>query len=335
MSDETLLAIEDLCVSFRTEAGLLRAVDKVSFRVRPREIVGLVGESGSGKSQSLMAIMGLITSPNAVVSGSIKFMGQELVGLPRKALDAIRGSQMAMIFQDPMTALTPVYTIGWQIMEQVRAHERVTKSAARARAVELLRAVGIPSPELAADRFPHQLSGGMRQRVVIAMALSCNPKLLIADEPTTALDATVQAQILELIGRLRDEFGSAVILVTHDLGVVGQVADRVMVMYAGRIVEAGGRADLFSDPLHPYAWGLFASIPPMEGSKPRRLTTISGSPPSLLSLPPGCPFQPRCRYVQAACTVRPDLVGVADHLSACTIPLADRPGLRAQQGVLA
>jgi peptide/nickel transport system ATP-binding protein len=330
MSDETLLVIEDLCVSFRTEAGLLRAVDKVSFSVRPREIVGLVGESGSGKSQSLMAIMGLITSPNAEVSGSIRFMGQELIGLPRKALDAIRGSQMAMIFQDPMTALTPVYTIGWQIMEQVRAHERVSKSAARARAIELLRAVGIPSPDLAVDRFPHQLSGGMRQRVVIAMALSCNPKLLIADEPTTALDATVQAQILELIGRLRDEFGSAVILVTHDLGVVGEVADRVMVMYAGRIVEAGPQASLFDDPLHPYAWGLFASIPPMEGVKPRRLTTIPGAPPSLLNLPPGCPFQPRCRHAQAACTVRPELSGVADHVSACTIPLIDRHRLRSQ-----
>ncbi|WP_353683150.1 ABC transporter ATP-binding protein [Mesorhizobium sp.] len=242
-----LLVVEGLTVSFRSDAGLVRAVAGVSFVVEQREIVGVVGESGSGKSQTLLAIMGLIDSPNAVVSGSIRFLGQELVGLNRRALDAIRGRQIAMIFQDPMSALTPVHTIGNQIGEQVRAHEKVSARAARAKAVQLLDAVGIANPDRVVDGYPHQLSGGMRQRAVIAMALSCNPALLVADEPTTALDVTVQAQILELIGRLRDQFGSAVILVTHDLGVVAQVADRVMVMYGGRFVEEGRKGSVVPD----------------------------------------------------------------------------------------
>ncbi|RWP66971.1 ABC transporter ATP-binding protein [Mesorhizobium sp.] len=322
--DAPLLVVEGLTVSFRSDAGLVRAVAGVSFAVEQREIVGVVGESGSGKSQTLLAIMGLIDSPNAVVSGSIRFMGQELVGLNRRALDSIRGRQVAMIFQDPMSALTPVHTIGNQIGEQVRAHEKVSARAARARAVQLLDAVGIANPDRVVDGYPHQLSGGMRQRAVIAMALSCNPALLVADEPTTALDVTVQAQILELIGRLRDQFGSAVILVTHDLGVVAQVADRVMVMYGGRFVEEGRKGSVFRTPLHPYTWGLFGSIPPMDGERPARLAAIPGVPPSLSNLPEGCAFGPRCAFRHDACIVQPPLVGGNGHRAACALPETSR-----------
>ncbi|TIN11381.1 ABC transporter ATP-binding protein [Mesorhizobium sp.] len=319
-----LLVVEGLTVSFRSDAGLVRAVAGVSFAVEQREIVGVVGESGSGKSQTLLAIMGLIDSPNAVVSGSIRFMGQELVGLNRRALDAIRGSQVAMIFQDPMSALTPVHTIGNQIGEQVRAHEKVSARAARARAVQLLDAVGIANPDRVVDGYPHQLSGGMRQRAVIAMALSCNPALLVADEPTTALDVTVQAQILELIGRLRDQFGSAVILVTHDLGVVAQVADRVLVMYGGRFVEEGRKSSVFRTPLHPYTWGLFGSIPPMDGERPVRLAAIPGAPPSLSDLPKGCAFGPRCAFRHDACLVQLPTMRGDGHRAACVLPEARR-----------
>ncbi|RWO28682.1 ABC transporter ATP-binding protein [Mesorhizobium sp.] len=319
-----LLVVEGLTVSFRSDAGLVRAVAGVSFAVEQREIVGVVGESGSGKSQTLLAIMGLIDSPNAVVSGSIRFMGQELVGLNRRALDAIRGRQVAMIFQDPMSALTPVHTIGNQIGEQVRAHEKVSARAARARAVQLLDAVGIANPDRVVDGYPHQLSGGMRQRAVIAMALSCNPALLVADEPTTALDVTVQAQILELIGRLRDQFGSAVILVTHDLGVVAQVADRVLVMYGGRFVEEGRKSSVFRTPLHPYTWGLFGSIPPMDGERPVRLAAIPGAPPSLSNLPKGCAFGPRCAFRHDACLVQLPTMRGDGHRAACVLPEARR-----------
>ncbi|MER8438605.1 ABC transporter ATP-binding protein [Mesorhizobium sp. M1312] len=322
--DAPLLVVEGLTVSFRSDAGLVRAVAGVSFAVEQREIIGVVGESGSGKSQTLLAIMGLIDSPNAVLSGSIRFMGQELIGLNRRALDAIRGRQIAMIFQDPMSALTPVHTIGNQIGEQVRAHEKVSARAARARAVQLLDAVGIANPDRVVDGYPHQLSGGMRQRAVIAMALSCNPALLVADEPTTALDVTVQAQILELIGRLRDQFGSAVILVTHDLGVVAQVADRVMVMYGGRFVEEGSKGSVFRTPLHPYTWGLFGSIPPMDGERPARLAAIPGAPPSLSNLPKGCAFGPRCSFRHDACLVQPPLVGGNGHRAACALPETSR-----------
>ncbi|MGX5839608.1 ABC transporter ATP-binding protein [Mesorhizobium sp. ArgA1] len=327
-TEAPLLVVENLCVSFRTEDGVVPAVSGVSFCVERREIVGVVGESGSGKSQTLLAIMGLISNPNAVVTGSVRFLGQELLGLKRRALDAVRGRQIAMIFQDPMTALTPVHTIGDQIIEQIRAHESLSRSAARKRAVDLLDAVGLPSPESAIGRYPHQLSGGMRQRAVIAMALSCNPVLLIADEPTTALDVTVQAQILELIGRLRDAFGSAVILVTHDLGVVADVADRVMVMYAGRVVEEGGKGQLFREPLHPYAWGLFGSIPPMHGPRPARLAAIPGSPPKLSQMPQGCAFGPRCTFRHEACSGLPSLGGAEGHRSACFLPQDSRQELR-------
>jgi peptide/nickel transport system ATP-binding protein len=326
-----LLEVRDLRVSFRTERGLLRAVDGISFRVDTHEIVGVVGESGSGKTVSLMSVMGLIADPNAVIEGSILYKGTELVGLSRRALRSVRGSEIAMIFQDPMTALTPVYTIGWQIEEQIRAHRNVSHRQARRRAVELLGEVGIPDPESTVDRFPHELSGGMRQRAFIAMALSCDPSLLIADEPTTALDVTVQAQILELLKKLRRDFGSSIILVTHDLGVVADIADRVMVMYAGRIVERASKREAFALPWHPYTWGLHDSIPPLRGPRPHRLPSIPGSPPSLTSLPPGCAFAPRCAYRFEKCAERPLLEGHDGHEVACHLSREERARVLARR----
>jgi peptide/nickel transport system ATP-binding protein len=323
--------VRDLRVSFRTERGVLLAVDTISFCVDTHEIVGVVGESGSGKTVSLMSVMGLITDPNAAIDGSILYKGRELLGLSQRRLRSVRGSEIAMIFQDPMTALTPVYTIGWQIEEQIRAHLDLSRRQARRRAIELLGEVGIPDPASSLDRFPHELSGGMRQRAFIAMALSCNPSLLIADEPTTALDVTVQAQILELLKKLRRDFGSSIIIVTHDLGVVAQIADRVMVMYAGRIVERASKRDVFTLPWHPYTWGLHDSIPPLEGERPRRLPSIPGSPPSLTSLPPGCAFAPRCPYRFAQCAVRPELTGEEGHDAACHLSLEERARLHASR----
>ena len=304
---EKLLRVRDLAVSFRSERGLLRAVQGVSFDLGEREILSVVGESGSGKTLSLMAVMGLIRDPNAVITGSIRFRGQELLSLPDRGWQRVRGAEIAMIFQDPMTALTPVYTIGWQITEQLRAHTALSARAARARTVELLGEMGMPNPRLQADRYPHQLSGGMRQRAMIAMALSCNPALLIADEPTTALDVTVQAQILQLLRRLRADHGSSIVLITHDMGVVAEIADRVMVMYAGRIAERAGREAVFAHPGHPYTMGLLDSIPRMYGVRPRRLPSIPGSPPLITALPRGCPFQPRCPYRHDRCIDMPPL----------------------------
>ncbi|AVO36910.1 ABC transporter ATP-binding protein [Pukyongiella litopenaei] len=327
MPSEPLLEVTDLTVQFRSEEGLVEAVRGVSFSVGRKEILGLVGESGSGKSQTLLAIMGLVDSPNAVLSGSIRFQGQELMGLSRRALDRIRGKKIGMIFQDPMTSLTPVHTVGAQIVETLRAHEPLSRRAAHDRAVELIDAVGIPVPRAVADRYPHQLSGGMRQRAVIAMAVACNPALLLADEPTTALDVTIQAQILDLIGRLREDFGSSVILVTHDLGVVAETSDRVNVMYAGRIVEEGPKAAVFRRPAHPYAWGLFGSIPPFDGPRPARLQAIPGAPPKLSALPEGCAFRPRCPHAHEACLIEPGLSGRAGHRSACVLPEETRATL--------
>ena len=317
MPEAPLLEVTDLTVTFRTEAGPVRAVDAVSFAIGEREIVSIVGESGSGKTVTVMSVLGLLGEVNVAVEGSIRFRGRELVGLPQRALRELRGGAIAMIFQDPMTALTPVYTIGWQIAEQLQAHQPLSARAARDRAIELVRAVGIADPKAVVDRYPHQLSGGMRQRAVIAMALSCNPALLLADEPTTALDVTVQAQILDLLQRLRQEFGSSIVLITHDMGVVAEVADRVMVMYGGRIVERGTRAMVLDEPRHPYTAALLESIPPMHGPKPSRLPAIPGSPPSLLRLPPGCAFAPRCRARMADCDRRPRLVEEDGHAVAC------------------
>jgi peptide/nickel transport system ATP-binding protein len=327
---EPLLQVRGLKVAFRTERGVVRAVDAIDFEIWPGEILGIVGESGSGKTVSLLTVVGLTQDPNAIIEGSIRYKGQELIGLPQRALRHVRGNEIAVIFQDPMTAMTPVYTIGWQIMEQIQEHERLSRRAARSRAIDLLAAVGIPSPSQTIERYPHQLSGGMRQRAVIAMALSCNPSLLIADEPTTALDVTVQAQILELIQKLRRDFGSAVALITHDMGVVAEVTDRVAVMYAGRIVEQGTKRDVFTRPQHPYTWGLLDSIPPLDGARPKRLQSIPGAPPSLLSLPPGCAFAPRCRYRFEACDRRPPLVLREGRGAACFLPADSGPVLRRQ-----
>jgi peptide/nickel transport system ATP-binding protein len=311
-----MLSVRDLSVSFRTEDGPVAAVSGISFEVAEREILGVVGESGSGKSLSLLAVMGLINDPNAVVTGSIVLRGRELIGLPPREMRKLRGREMAMIFQDPMTAMTPVYTIGWQIAEQIMVHEKIGKRSALARASDLLAEVNIPNPRDALERYPHQLSGGMRQRAVIAMALSCNPSLLIADEPTTALDVTVQAQILELMQKLRRDHGSAIVFITHDMGVIGEIADQVMVMYAGRVVERGTKREVLADPSHPYTRALLDSIPPLTGEKPRRLRSIRGAPPSPFNLPPGCAFGPRCPSRFAKCAARPPLYGVA-HQAAC------------------
>jgi peptide/nickel transport system ATP-binding protein len=311
-----ILQVRDLKVSFRTEQGIARAIDGVSFDVNEGEILGVVGESGSGKTVTLLAVMGLITDPNAIIEGSIRYRGRELVGLPQRQLRHLRGKEIAMIFQDPMTSLTPVYTIGYQIAEQVLTHTRLSKAQAWQRAIDLLAEVNIPKPDEAAHRYPHQLSGGMRQRAVIAMALSCNPALLVADEPTTALDVTVQAQILDLIKRLQKSHGSAVVFITHDLGVMAELADRIMVMYAGRIVERGSKTDIFRKPRHPYTRALLDSIPPLEGVRPHRLRTISGAPPSLFNLPQGCAFGPRCANRFAACDAKPVLTGTT-HQAAC------------------
>ena len=247
-----ILQVHDLHVSFRTEQGIVKAIDGVSFDVKEGEILGIAGESGSGKTVTLLAVMGLITDPNAMITGSIKYRGRELVGLKPRDMQKLRGREIAMIFQDPMTALTPVYTIGWQIAEQILAHQKVTKKQAWDRAIDLLAEVNIPKPDEAVHHYPHQLSGGMRQRAVIAMALTCNPALLVADEPTTALDVTVQAQILDLLRKLQKTHGSSIIFITHDLGVMAELTDRIMVMYAGRIVERANRDQIFARPQHPY-----------------------------------------------------------------------------------
>ncbi len=324
---EPLLAVRDLSVAFRGRAGLVTVLDRISFSVAPCEILGVVGESGSGKSMTALAIMGLIEAPNAVVMGSIRYRGQELVGLSRRRMRSLRGREIAMIFQDPMTALTPVITVGAQIAEALTTHQHLARRAARARTVELLDAMGIPDAARTAERFPHQLSGGMRQRAMIAMALSCNPSLLIADEPTTALDVTVQAQILALLGRLRNEFDSAIMLITHDMGVVAEIADRAMVMYSGTIVERGPTAPMLARPHHPYTAGLLRSIPPMRGERPRRLPAIAGAPPAPDARPEGCPYQPRCPWRHDACAVRPALVPIGTLEVACVLPAEGRAEL--------
>ena len=317
--DTPLLEVRNLKVSFRTEDGLVKAVDGVSFTLSEGETLGIVGESGSGKSVTMMSVMRLIIDPNARFEGEVLYRGHDLMKLSQDRMREVRGSEMAMVFQDPMTSLNPVYRVGWQIAEQIRAHERTSKQAARSRAIELLASVGIPHPSERVDDYPHQFSGGMRQRVMIAMALSCRPSLLIADEPTTALDVTIQAQILKLIKKLKDDFGSAVVLITHDMGVVADVADRIAVMYAGRVIEQGTKHDLFYDPQHPYTWGLLGSIARLDRPKPRRLTAIQGLPPSLINLPVGCAFGDRCPHKFERCSEVPELADRAGrgHLDAC------------------
>jgi peptide/nickel transport system ATP-binding protein len=317
---ERLLDVNDLKVQFATEDGIVQAVDGVSFNLDRGKVLGIVGESGSGKSVTAMSLMGLTRGVNARFEGEVLYKGTDLLHVSDREMQNFRGNELGMIFQDPMTSLNPVYRIGEQIVEAIRAHENVGKRVARARTVELLRQVGIPNPETRVDDFPHQFSGGMRQRAMIAMALSCNPSILIADEPTTALDVTIQAQIVELVGRLKDDFDSAVIFITHDLGVIAEIADEIIVMYAGRVVEQGSKRDLFYDPQMPYTWGLLGSIPRLDRPRAERLHTIEGSPPSLINPPEGCKFRPRCPNAFEKCTQEPPLeshVEQRGHLDRC------------------
>ena len=308
MSAGALLSVHDLRVGFTTEGGLLQAVDGVSFDLAAGEVLAIVGESGSGKSVTAQTILGLTRSPNARIEGSARLGGTELLDADDESIRRIRGDRVAMVFQDPMTSFNPVYRIGAQIGEAIRAHRRnVSKDEARARVVELLGSVGIPEPERRVDAYPHEFSGGMRQRAMIAMALALEPEVLIADEPTTALDVTVQAQILRLLERLNCERGLATILITHDLGVVAETADRVLVMYAGRVVEQGTLEEIFYDPQHPYTWGLLGSLTRLDRERPERLPQIGGAPPSLLDLPAGCSFRPRCPHAFGRCGELPGL----------------------------
>ena len=315
-----LLEVNDLKTYFRTDDGIVKAVDGVSFEVEKGQTLGIVGESGSGKSVTCLTIMGLNAKRNTITSGTAAFRGEDLLKMNSRRLRDIRGNDIAMIFQDPMTSLNPVHTIGKQLVEAILLHRDVTKAQARGRSLELLKAVGIPRAERRVDDYPHQFSGGMRQRVMIAMALVNDPDLLIADEPTTALDVTTQAQILELMNRLQREFGSAIIIITHDLGVVAETADDVVVMYAARIAEQGPVDEIFKRPHHPYTWGLLGSLPRLD-TDTERLVQIPGQPPSLLNPPSGCRFHPRCPYVMNICKQEePELKHVSgdrDHLQRC------------------
>jgi len=321
-----LLAVDDLRVGFRTEDGLVQAVDGVSFHVDAGELLAIVGESGCGKSVTGMTLLGLTRSPNARFDGHARFDGTDLVAASDEQLRRIRGAEIAMVFQDPMTALNPVQRIGKQLAEQIRAHEDIDADTATERARALLERVGIPRPAERLRAFPHELSGGMRQRVMIAMALSCDPRLLIADEPTTALDVTIQAQILEEVRQLREDTNAGVILITHDLGVVADVADRIAVMYAGQIVEEGTLDEIFYDPQHPYTWGLLGSIARVDRPRPARLPAIAGTPPSLAAPPRGCRFRPRCPHAFGRCAELPPLearVG-GEHLDRCWLSVEEK-----------
>ncbi len=325
-----LLDVRDLRVSFHTESGRLRAVDGVDFTLDQGEILGVVGESGSGKSVTMLSVLRLLDERNAEIEGEVLYRGRDILKLGTRELRSVRGEEISMIFQDPMTSLNPVYRVGWQIAEQIRAHGGSSRAEGRARAIELLQSVGIPEAATRVDDYPHQFSGGMRQRVMIAMALSCRPRVLIADEPTTALDVTIQAQILDLIRTLRTESSSAVVLITHDLGVVAEVADRVLVMYAGRVVEQGTTRQILADPQHPYTWGLLGSIPRIDRPRPPRLKAIAGAPASLSETSSGCVFAARCPYRFERCAETPLLLerSGGGHLDACHLPLEERPELR-------
>ena len=328
---EPLLEVKGLKVRFATEDGVVRAVDGVDFQLERGKVLGIVGESGSGKSVTAMTLLGLTRGQNAEFEGEVVYKGQNLLTMPESRLRDVRGDEIAMIFQDPMTSLNPVYRIGNQIVEAIVEHESISKKQARRRAIDLLKQVGIPNATERIDTYPHELSGGMRQRVMIALALSCNPDIVIADEPTTALDVTIQAQILALLDNLRAEFDSAVILITHDLGVVASIAHDILVMYAGRVVEAGPKRELFYDPQMPYTWGLLGSIPRLDRPKQEKLHSITGSPPSLINAPRGCKFRPRCPHVFDRCIEEPELVNrveAPDHLDRCWLSLDDKRRLR-------
>jgi peptide/nickel transport system ATP-binding protein len=332
MAAAPLLTVEDLAVTFQTEEGVVHAVDGVTFSVSRGEVVAVVGESGSGKSVSVMTLMGLTRGPNARFGGAAHLEDVELIGATEQQLRAIRGDQIGMIFQDPISALNPVQRVGDQIVEQIRAHRDLSKAQAMDEAVELMERVGIPRAGERLRSYPHEFSGGMRQRVMIAMALSCSPKLLIADEPTTALDVTIQAQILDELRKLREETGAGIILVTHDLGVVADIADRIIVMYAGRVVEQGTLDELFYDPQHPYTWGLLGSITRVDRDRSERLPAIPGLPPSLYSPPQGCHFRPRCPHEFDKCPEVPALESrlseAPGHLDRCWLEPQDKRKLR-------
>jgi oligopeptide/dipeptide ABC transporter ATP-binding protein len=340
--------VDNLRVSFRTDEGVVQAVDGVSFTVDSGEVVAIVGESGSGKSVTAMTLMGLTRGPNARFEGRAMFDGHDLVTMPESEMRKVRGAGIAMVFQDPMSSLDPVYRIGRQIVEQIRVHEPgMTKAQALDRAVEMMERVGIPRARDRARSYPHEFSGGMRQRVMIAMALSCSPKLLIADEPTTALDVTIQAQILDELRALRERTKAGIILVTHDLGVVADIADRIVVMYAGRVVEQGTLDEIFYDPQHPYTWGLLGSITRVDRDRSQRLPAIAGLPPSLLKPPQGCHFRPRCPHAFERCPEVPELAArqpdSPDHLDRCWLEperkrslrqVGDQIGLRSEETVI-
>jgi peptide/nickel transport system ATP-binding protein len=325
---EPLLEVRDLKVHFPTEDGVVKAVDGVSFTLEPGQTLGVVGESGSGKSVTFLTVMGLINRKSAHVEGEVMFDGRNLLALPDEEMRHVRGNKIGMVFQDPMTSLHPYYRVGSQIAEAIRTHRDVNKDDAQKQAIEMLRRVGMPRPEDRARAYPHEFSGGMRQRAMIAMGLALNPSLLIADEPTTALDVTVQAQILELIGRLQEEFNVGVVLITHDLGVVADVSKTVMVMYGGKAVEKGSRDEIFRQPLHPYTWGLLESIPTVD-KRVERLVPIKGSPPSLINRPEGCSFHPRCPHRFEPCDK--DIPELKDrgggHPEACHLPIEEKKRL--------
>ncbi|MET7280846.1 ABC transporter ATP-binding protein [Kribbella sp. NPDC005582] len=326
---EAFLDVRDLKVHFPTDDGVVKSVDGISFQLERGKTLGIVGESGSGKSVTSLSIMGLHARGGARITGQIFLDGQDLVSSTPEEVRLLRGKRMAMIFQDPLSAMHPFYTVGAQIVEAYRVHNQVTKKVARKHAIDMLDRVGIPQPDKRVDAYPHQFSGGMRQRAMIAMALSCDPDLLIADEPTTALDVTVQAQILDLIRDLQREFNSAVIIITHDLGVVAELADDIQVMYAGRAIEYGTAEDIFDRPQHPYTWGLLGSMPRIDRERTERLIPIKGTPPSLINVPQGCAFNPRCNYAHlnggASETDRPELLDIgAGHKVACHLSPAER-----------
>ncbi len=337
MSAAPLLSVNDLRVGFATEAGVVQAVDGVSFDLRPGEVVAIVGESGSGKSVTAQTIIGLTRANNARIEGSVKLNGEELTEAGDAEMRRLRGEQVAMIFQDPMTSFNPVYRLGDQIIEAIRAHRPDTsKKEGRERVIELFEAVGITNAEQRVDDYPHEFSGGMRQRAMIAMALALEPEVLIADEPTTALDVTIQAQILDLLEQLNRERNLATILITHDLGVVAEVADRVLVMYGGKVVEEGTLDEIFYDPQHPYTWGLLGSLTRIDRPRPHRLPQIAGSPPSLLDLPEGCPFRPRCPHELTKCTEYPGLDSrggeASDHRDRCWLTPEQKREKRTVEG---
>jgi peptide/nickel transport system ATP-binding protein len=332
-----LLSVKDLRVGFSTEDGVVQAVDGVSFDLRPGEVVAIVGESGSGKSVTAQTLIGLTRANNARIEGSVKLGGEELTSAGDAEMRELRGERVAMIFQDPMTSFNPVYRLGDQIVEAIRAHRPDTsKKQGRERVVELFEAVGIPDAERRVDDYPHEFSGGMRQRAMIAMALALEPEVLIADEPTTALDVTIQAQILGLIDDLNREHNLATILITHDLGVVAEVADRVLVMYAGKVVEEGTLDEIFYNPQHPYTWGLLGSLTRLDRPRPHRLPQIAGSPPSLLDLPDGCPFRPRCPHEFSKCPEYPGLEArlpdSPDHRDRCWLTPEEKREKRKVEG---